>query len=92
MTSAILKNDLEKSLCIFLSDINQTMNFGKFEKTDIIFTCNKDILKNGIYSYKIEPVKTFHHLECNGLIKEMYYQELKVFYIFLVILKFVKEH
>lgn len=78
LTSAILKNDLEKSFMYFLSDINQTMSFGRLEKTDIVFTCNKDILKNGIYSYKIEPVKTFHHLECNGLmIKEMYYQDVK---------------
>ena len=77
-TSAILKNDLEKSFMYFLSDINQTMSFGRLEKTDIVFTCNKDILKNGIYSYKIEPVKTFHHLECNGLtIKEMYYQDVE---------------
>ena len=67
LTSAILKNDLEKSLMYFLSDVNQTMSFGKLETTNIVFICNKDELKNGVYSYKIEPVKTFHHLECNGL-------------------------
>lgn len=78
LTSAILKNDLEKSLMYFLSDINQTMSFGRLETTNIIFICNKDELKNGIYSYKIEPVKTFHHLECNGLmIKEMDFREVE---------------
>ena len=49
LTSAILKNDLEKSLIYFLSDINQTMSFGRLETTNIVFICNKDELKNGIY-------------------------------------------
>lgn len=68
----ILENSLKSELQNFLCDMNQTMHFGKFEKTNIYYIVNRPIINIKNTTYIISETKTFHHLDCYGLcIKEI---------------------
>ena len=67
-SSIIMKNSLEPELSKFLADMNFTMKFGKFEKTNIYYIFKRPIINiSNNTTYIINEVKTFHHLECYGL-------------------------
>jgi hypothetical protein len=68
----IIRNSLESELKNFLSDMNQTMKFGKFIETNILYIVDRPIIHIKNTTYVISETKTFHHLDCYGLcVKEI---------------------
>ena len=74
----ILENSLKTDLENFLLGVNQTMNFGNFEKTNIYYLVHRTIINIKSKTYFLEEIETFHHLNCYGLfIKEIYKDKIK---------------
>jgi phosphoribosyl 1,2-cyclic phosphodiesterase len=68
----IIRNSLESELKNFLSDMNQTMKFGKFIETNILYIVDKSFINIKNKTFVLNQIETFHHLDCYGLcVKEI---------------------